>query len=59
MREQVMLLKAEFMYGEASEVLVAEHTILGPRRGKPKVSTSMTFLLYQPDHKHNLDRTNA
>lgn len=29
---QVMLLRAEFMYGEASEVLVAEHTILGERR---------------------------
>lgn len=27
-----MLLRAEFMYGEASEVLVAEHTILGERR---------------------------
>ncbi|CAM9638065.1 unnamed protein product [Ectocarpus sp. 6 AP-2014] len=28
----VMLLRAEFMYGEASEVLVAEHTILGECR---------------------------
>eukprot|EP00752_Nemacystus_decipiens_P002150 g2049.t1 len=28
----VMLLRAEFMYGEASEVLVAEHSILGERR---------------------------
>lgn len=44
MREQVMLLKAEFMYGEASEVLVTEHTILGPRRGKRKVSLCVTFL---------------
>lgn len=34
MTVQVMLLKAEFMYGEASEVLVAEHTILGARRRK-------------------------
>ena len=36
-----MLLKAEFMYGEASEVLVAEHTILGPRR----ISQKVVFLL--------------
>ncbi|CAM9817948.1 unnamed protein product [Scytosiphon promiscuus] len=28
----VMLLRAEFMYGEASEVLVSEHTILGEGR---------------------------
>lgn len=31
---QVMLLRAEFMYGEASEVLVAEHTILGEGRSE-------------------------
>ncbi|CAM9690456.1 unnamed protein product [Hapterophycus canaliculatus] len=30
----VMLLRAEFMYGEASEVLVAEHTILGQGRNE-------------------------
>ncbi|CAN0434611.1 unnamed protein product [Pylaiella littoralis] len=28
----VLVLRAEFLYGEASEVLVAEHTLLGERR---------------------------
>lgn len=39
---QVMLLRAEFMYGEASEVLVAEHTILGERR-REKVLRPISF----------------
>eukprot|EP00903_Cladosiphon_okamuranus_P022088 g20311.t1 len=41
----VMLLRAEFMYGEASEVLVAEHTILGERRReKDRLSNGLTGL---------------
>lgn len=42
---QVMLLRAEFMYGEASEVLVAEHTILGQRR-REKVRTEENLKLF-------------
>lgn len=35
----VMFLRAEFMYGEASETLVAEHTILGTKRQRKNEST--------------------
>lgn len=44
-----MLLRAEFLYGEASEVLVAEHTILGEmRKEKVKVNNNLDPSLRRP-----------